>query len=455
MSSNPSTASPHPTNALNPLRAWLLDFYSKTYFYNLRVGRKLLPMGKAVISVAAACFLMIWDPNKVGMRYSFSLCLATLLSALLINVIRQPRQLKFERTLPERVVEGALFDYTIKVTNEGKKHTPHLLCRDHGRLRFPSAKDWRKSTPPFDEQLNAFDRWIGYPKWIWLVDTLQDVIGFDFEIPPLPPGQSIVVRAQGRAGKRGKRIFLGFYCGLTDPLHLLQRLYYVHSRQTLLVLPKPLHSGIEIPIVSRSQNLGDSRDLRKSGDSEEFRSLRDWRSGDSMKRIDWKATARRGELVAREYAPEYKLRTALIFDTSLPPYLDEDAFEAAMGYAAGLVVSIERRDRNIDLLVLPDHYFTLSQGQGSHDHVLALEKLAACSPSSTSSLAQLEDCVLSTSAKFSSAVLVCPSWTVEHVNMAQRITASGIGLAVIVCSTPKTPEFPSGASIRVFETEHT
>lgn len=410
-------------------------------------------MGKAVIALAAACFLMIWDPNKVGMRYSFSLCLATLLGAIAINIIRQPRKLKFERMLPDRVVEGSLFDYSIKITNEGRRGSPHLRCRDHGRLRFPSAKDWRKSTPPFDEKLNAFDRWIGYPKWIWLVEILQDVIGFDFEIPPLPPGQSVTVRAQGRAGKRGKRIFLGFYCGLSDPLHLLQRLFYVHARQNLLVLPKPIHSGIEIPVGSRSQNLGDSRDLRKSGDSEEFRSLREWRSGDPMKRIDWKATARRGEPVAREYAPEYKLRTALVFDTSLPDYLDEDAFEAAMGYAAGLVVSIDRKDRNIDLLVLSDHVLSLRLGQGSHDHVLALEKLAACSPSPTATLTQLEDSVLGASSKFSSAVLVCPSWTEEHARMAQRIAASGIGLAIIVCSTPQPPNFPPGARIRIFETE--
>jgi uncharacterized protein (DUF58 family) len=431
----------------------MLDFYAKTYFYGIRVNRKFQPMGKVLLGFAAASFLLVWDPSKLAMRVGFTLSLSAFAVAALLNILRQPRSLTFTRQLPDRVVEGAAFEYVILVKNNGRFASPPLRCRDHGRLRFPTERDWLTTTPPFDAQLNVFDRWTGYPKWIWLVETLQDVIGCDFEIPPIPPGKTVQIEAQGRAGRRGNRHFVGFYCGLLDPFGLLQRLFYSKLKQTLLVLPKPLHSGIGIPLGSRSLSLGDSRDLRKAGDSEEFRSLREWRSGDPIKRLDWKATARRGSPVAREYAPEYKLRTALAFDTYLPHDIDEKAFEDAMGYAAGLAVSIDRKDRNIDLLVVEEHVVSLRLGQGDHDHILALERLASCSPSDSSSLEELEASLLGAAARFSSAVLVCPAWTHRHAQLAAKLTAHGMGLAILVCSAPSEGSFPLGAAVKIMDAD--
>lgn len=430
-----------------------MDLYAKTYFYNIRMGRKLQPMGKVMLGFASASFLLVWDPSKIAMRFGFTMALSAFAIAAFSNFLRQPRSLSFSRQLPDRVVEGASFDYVISITNTGRFRSPPLRCRDHGRLRFPTPRDWLSSTPPFDAHLNAVDRWMGYPKWLWLVETLQDVIGADFEIPPIAPGKTIHIQVGGRAGKRGHRIFVGFYCGVLDPLGLLQRLFYSKCKQSLLVLPKPLHSGLSVPVGSRSMSVGDSRDLRKAGDSEEFRSLREWRSGDPIKRLDWKATARRGSPVAREYAPEYKLRTALAFDTFLPSDLDEKSFDEAMGYAAGLAVSIDRKDRNIDLLIVGSHVVSLRLGQGDQDHILALERLAACFPSGATSLDELEASLLASSASFSSAVLVCPAWTTRHAALAAKLAAHGMGLAILVCSGHIDGAFPLGSSVKIMDPE--
>ena len=449
MSSKPSIPSMRRAEPeLGPVRARLLGLFATTYFYGIRMSRRWLPGGKVVMGLAAACFLMAWDPSREAMRYGFSFCVAALIVAALGNWIRQPRSLRIWRELPDRAVEGALFDYALVVSNEGNSESPALSCRDHGRLRFPKARDWTRHTPPFQNELNAFDRWMGYPKWLWLTESLQDVVGSDVKIPPLRPGQSARIPCQGRAGRRGRRLFMGLYCGLPDPMGLLQRVFYVPLRQTLLVLPKPLHSGISVPVGSRSLSAGDARDLRKSGDSEEFRSLRDWRSGDPLKRIDWKATARAQSPVAREYAPEYKLRTALAFDTGLPPGVDEEAFEIAMGHAAGLAVSIDRKDRNIDLLMVEHHVISLRLGQGSQDHALALERLADSSPSDSSSLDLLEASICSGAAGFSSVVMVCPAWTARHAAMAARLASRGMGLAIVVCSDRVDGPFPPGTTTR-------
>ena len=432
------------------LLAWTLDLFSKTYFTSIKTSRKILPLGKVMLFFSAAALFLIWDPAQTSMRYALTLSIGMMISSFLINLFRQPRSLIFTRILPDRVVEEAYFDYIIEVKNLGKYTSPALKCRDHGKLHFPSLADWARNKPPFDDELQAFDRFIGYPKWLWLVEILQDVIGFDFDIPPIPSGQSIQIQATGKAGKRGQRLFLGFYCGLPDPFGLFQRLFYVKAKQNILTLPKPLHCDILIPNGSRSRNAGDSRDLRKTGDSEEFRSLREWRSGDPLKRIDWKATARIGTPVTREFAPEYKLRTALAFDTTLPEGFDEQAFEDAMGYAAGMVVSTDRNDRNIDLLIVDNDIVSLRLGPGIQDHTLALERLASASPSSYhhSSLSSLENSILSVSSNFSSAVIICPSWTQEHYLFVERLVQKGLGIAVIVCSQPQA-EFPLGCSFKI------
>ena len=120
-----------------------------------------------------------------------------------------------------------------------------------------------------------------------------------------------------------------------------------------------------------------------------------------------------------------------------------------MGHAAGLAVSIDRKDRNIDLLMVEQHVVSLRLGQGSQDHILALERLADSAPSDPSSLELLEASICSAGSGFSSVVLVCPAWTELHVSMAARLASLGMGLAIVVCSARVEGPFPPGATVRI------
>jgi len=54
---------------------------------------------------------------------------------------------------------------------------------------------------------------------------------------------------------------------------------------------------------------------RRRGESEEFVAMREYRRGDSLRRVHWRSTARLGELVVKEYQDEYFVRHALVLDT--------------------------------------------------------------------------------------------------------------------------------------------
>lgn len=428
-------------------RSLLLSLFESSYFTGLRFARSLPFMGRLLLALTVASLAMLWDPGRIPMRYLFTLGLGLFLGAAVSNRIRRPRSLRFERELPAHVFPGEIFEYTLVVTNESSRRSAPLLARDHGRVRFPSAREWLSSRAPFERELNSFDRWMGYPRWLWLVEHKQDVIGFDFQIPPLNPGQSARIRAQGVAPSRGSCLFVGVYCALSDPMGLLRHLFFIPSRQSLLALPRPHPISIPAPSGSRSRQAGPARSLSRSGDSEEFRSLREWRSGDPLRRIDWKATARAGAPIAREYAPEFFLRTALALDSWLPDSLNPSDFELALSCVAHLCFSMDRSDRLVDLLFLGNDSFSLSLGPGSQDHWLALERLALCEPSPRSSLQSLREALEPQSLSVSGLVFACCSWDSERDALVRQALAQGLSVCIIFCSNPSDITFPSGVSV--------
>jgi uncharacterized protein (DUF58 family) len=54
--------------------------------------------------------------------------------------------------------------------------------------------------------------------------------------------------------------------------------------------------------------------LRRLGEGRLFESLRDWVPGDDLRQIDWKATARRGKVITRQYEAERRQHVLLVLD---------------------------------------------------------------------------------------------------------------------------------------------
>ena len=54
---------------------------------------------------------------------------------------------------------------------------------------------------------------------------------------------------------------------------------------------------------------------RRRGEGTDFHQMRDYRVGDSLRQIDWKATARTRRLVSREYQDERNQQVVLLLDT--------------------------------------------------------------------------------------------------------------------------------------------
>ena len=117
------------------------------------------------------------------------------------------------------------------------------------------------------------------------------------------------------------------------------------------------------------------RNARMQGLGREFESLRDYMPDDEMRRIDWKATARRGKLVARQYEIEKSQNVILAIDIGRTMLAEidgvqkiEHAIKAALVLAYVATLSEDR----VGLLLFSDRIHTYLPPQKGRAQVYAI-----------------------------------------------------------------------------------
>ncbi len=163
----------------------------------------------------------------------------------------------------------------------------------------------------------------------------------------LPAGQEVRQAYRCRLGQRGlyqlgpARLTCGF------PLGLVRSLRRDHRTDQLVVLPRPGQLTDAWARLYQEVHFGSRASHHKHGVLEgDFHSLREWRSGDSQRRIHWRTTARRGKPVVRQYEQQRDDDLVVLVDMWHPPAAtphDLDIVEQAVAFAATIVTDICRR----------------------------------------------------------------------------------------------------------------
>src|SRR5690606_7046022 len=84
---------------------------------------------------------------------------------------------------------------------------------------------------------------------------------------------------------------------------------------TVRVLP-PFHSRRHLPSrLAKLRELEGGHPVLVRGQGTEFDSLREYVIGDDVRSIDWRATARRADVVVRTWRPERDRRVLIVLDT--------------------------------------------------------------------------------------------------------------------------------------------
>ena len=115
--------------------------------------------------------------------------------------------------------------------------------------------------------------------------------------------------------ERGSEEFAGAWIRLDCPFGLAYRDVYLPAEETVRVYPNLLALK-EFNLLNQQGRLREIgiRQTRKRGIGMEFESLRDYGEGDDFRKIDHKASARRGKLVVRQYETERNQAVLLVID---------------------------------------------------------------------------------------------------------------------------------------------
>ena len=118
-----------------------------------------------------------------------------------------------------------------------------------------------------------------------------------------------------RSGRRGQFTVGDMRVRLRGPLGLVQRQARLTGESRVSVEPAlaGLRRTLKLAASDRWKDLG-VRFIRRRGGLTEFESLRDHVAGDDVRRVDWKAFARRGRPTVRQFQEERGQELILAFD---------------------------------------------------------------------------------------------------------------------------------------------
>lgn len=237
-----------------------------------------------------------------------------LLAAIDLALAASPRSIAVARDLPSRVRLGEPVTSELYLTNTGRR-----------RLRGAVRDAWQPSAGAGNNR------------------TPIDI----------PPGERRLVALTLTPFRRGERRVHQVTVRAFGPLHFAARQATLDAPGHIRVLP-PFLSRKHLPSrLARLRELDGRTSVQIRGQGTEFDSLREYVRGDDVRSIDWRATARRNDVMVRTWRPERDRRVVIVIDTartSAARVDDEPRIDTAMEAALLLAALASRAGDRVDLL---------------------------------------------------------------------------------------------------------
>src|SRR5262245_3219725 len=166
---------------------------------------------------------------------------------------------------------------------------------------------------------------------------------------PRVPGRGRArIRWQGASPRRGMYRFCDLDLGTRAPFGFVERRVTIPLADEMVVYPRIgqlTRRYFQLQRQASENRLGKRHD--RSSQQEEYHGLRDYRPGDSSRWIHWRTSARRGELMVKEFEQQNEQDLAILVDPWLPrtkiSVEQRDAMELAISFAATACLETCRR----------------------------------------------------------------------------------------------------------------
>jgi uncharacterized protein (DUF58 family) len=162
------------------------------------------------------------------------------------------------------------------------------------------------------------------PGGLWLLtEQLSADLGRrppQFVIDRLPAGASTTVRYEVPGSRRGRHVLGPLRLRLLDPFGLVERSSVGTDTAPLVVVPRVHPLGTGGPATGHGGGgEGSRRSIAVHGEDDV--STREYRHGDDLRKVHWRATARTGELMVRLEERPWRAQATLFLDTRARAHL--------------------------------------------------------------------------------------------------------------------------------------
>jgi uncharacterized protein (DUF58 family) len=191
-------------------------------------------------------------------------------------------------------------------------------------------------------------------------------------------GRRLFVDYSLRSLPRGRYVFSDSRIEIRDPFGLQQRVIPLAMPGALLVYPRIVHLD-RLFSESGSHALEGRRLLLRRPTGFDLHSVRDYEQGESLRKVHWRTTARRGQLMVKELEDAPRDEIAVLLDA----HADSSAgasFEVQVRAAASILDAYVRRNRRTVLVVNSAQRTSLQVHSPVDDRRRALELLAGIEP---------------------------------------------------------------------------
>ena len=296
--------------------------------------------------------------------FNLLLVLAGLLVSVVIVQWRQGRMAIRRVRLTRRTRRGAFagepFDIRYEVRNSARL-TPLWMLRIEDQVRRLEVDQGGRSVSTDSEDHALLDTSLG----------------------SILPQQSEMASIRCRIQRRGKYVIGPAVASTTFPFSMMKcDRMSAGSIEPLFVYPRLIKLRHDWQDLLPARRGGDGRRAAGRTDAEgEFYGLRPWQSGDQLKNVHWRTTAKLNFPAVRQFEFRARHQFQLLVDATDESLADTSDFELLLSFATTLIEELKSQTRSIRLGVVDgledDKIWRVSNSKSPH---ALFERLAETSP---------------------------------------------------------------------------
>ncbi|MGN6253109.1 MAG: DUF58 domain-containing protein [Marmoricola sp.] len=173
-----------------------------------------------------------------------------------------------------------------------------------------------------------------------------------FVVDPLGPGEAARLRYTVRSEVRGSHRLGPLRVQVGDPFGMLALTQTFHGTDALVVTPRvePLPA---LSLGGARAGSGDDRPRSFAGGNAADVTVREYRRGDDLRRVHWRASAHHGELLVRREEQPWQARCTLLVDNRARAHRGRGAassLESAVSAAASIACHLADRGYDVRLV---------------------------------------------------------------------------------------------------------